>query len=37
MLESATQPEPLAIPETAGLVLLVSLLITLAWLAHLYR
>jgi len=37
MLESATQPEPLAIPETAGVVLLVSLLITAAWLARIYR
>lgn len=37
MLQSATQPEALPIPETAGVVLLVSLLITAVWLALLYR
>ncbi len=37
MLQSALQPEPLPIPETAGAVLLVSLLITALWAAYLFR
>lgn len=32
-----TDPEPLPIAETAGVVLLVSLLITAVWWAYFYR
>jgi len=37
MLLNSPQPEPLAIPETALVVLAVSLLVTAAWLARIYR
>lgn len=37
MIPLATQPEPLPIAETAGAVLLVSLLITVIWAVYLLR
>jgi len=37
MIPLASQPEPLPVTETAVAVLLVSLLITVVWLAYLYR
>lgn len=36
-LQAEPQPEPLPIAETAGVVLLISVIITIAWLAYLYR